>query len=194
MAPQILGHRAGPAQPVRAPRPLRLAAPAAHRHHRPGWRSSSSWRRTTATRRSMGPASSSPVRSRRSTHCKRSSPRFVIKVGRCLRAWTGAPQRQRNGPNWKPCSPKAKRLERGSISHAVTSMSAALEQLTAGMDGPNNGGHRNGKSLGWQYANHPSIRDFIRAGGHRSSGSWTTPAVELHATTLAEERGAAGRW
>jgi HK97 family phage major capsid protein len=43
---------------------------------------------------------------------------------------------------------------------------------------------RETRSLGEQFASDPAYRQFIQGGGHRRSGSWTSPMVELQAATL----------
>lgn len=47
-------------------------------------------------------------------------------------------------------------------------------------------------SMGQQFIADPKFRDFIKNGGHRRSSAWTSPAVDLHATTLTEDTGSGG--
>lgn len=81
------------------------------------------------------------------------------------------------------------------------SMSDAIEQLSAGIapqsqaspDRPRGGERR--LSPGAQFASDPNYRRFIQAGGHRATGGWTSPAVEvldLRATTFDTTAGSGG--
>lgn len=75
---------------------------------------------------------------------------------------------------------------------------AEIEKLTAGMNGPvvtpvtPTPTSRVVASIGSQFVSDTGFRDFIKAGGHRSNGAWTSPAVELHATTLDTTGGSGG--
>jgi HK97 family phage major capsid protein len=79
-----------------------------------------------------------------------------------------------------------------------SNMLAELDRLTDGMqaaqptratgDRP----ARETRSLGQQFVADARYRDFIKNGGHRQTGGWTSPAVELQATTLSEGSGSAG--
>lgn len=76
------------------------------------------------------------------------------------------------------------------------SMAGAIEQMTAGLaftpgDAPALG-RRETRSLGAQFIADENYRRFVTGGGHRRSGSWTSPAVELVATTLTEGAGSGG--
>jgi len=74
-------------------------------------------------------------------------------------------------------------------------MLAEIERLTAGMtsaSGDSRVPQRVLKSLGEQFISDAKYRDFIKANGHRASGNWTSPAVELQATTLTEAAGSGG--
>jgi HK97 family phage major capsid protein len=77
------------------------------------------------------------------------------------------------------------------------SMNAAIEHLTAGMAQPTNAAVElatagETRSLGAQFIADQNYRNFIRNGGHRRSGTWTSPAVDLQATTLTEGAGSGG--
>jgi HK97 family phage major capsid protein len=54
------------------------------------------------------------------------------------------------------------------------------------------GGGRPGAGWGDEFAMSAEFRDFITQGGHRRSGPWTSPAIEISATTLTEDPGSAG--
>lgn len=74
-------------------------------------------------------------------------------------------------------------------------LTAEIEKLSAGMTerAPNgNQPTRDTRSLGDQFVADPQYRAFIQAGGHRRTGGWTSPAVDLHATTLTEGSGSGG--
>lgn len=73
-------------------------------------------------------------------------------------------------------------------------MTAAIENLSAGLrpTSSTNGGGPVGPSIGQQFVTNPEYQQFIRYGGHRSSGAWTSPALELSATTLTEGVGSGG--
>jgi HK97 family phage major capsid protein len=74
---------------------------------------------------------------------------------------------------------------------------AEIERLTgvmhqAAADGNRAREARELRSLGQQFISDPAYRAFIKAGGHRGTSAWASPAVELHATTLSEAAGSAG--
>jgi HK97 family phage major capsid protein len=77
------------------------------------------------------------------------------------------------------------------------SMSAAIEQLTAGMR-PTSAAPtgRTGAiaTLGQSFVNDPNYRRFLASGGHRRNGGWSSPAVDvdMHATTLDTTAGSGG--
>jgi len=73
-------------------------------------------------------------------------------------------------------------------------LNAELERLTAGMrPTPTDTGGRSARlSLGQQFVADAQYRDFIKAGGHRRQGSWTSPTVDLQATTLDTSSGSGG--
>lgn len=72
------------------------------------------------------------------------------------------------------------------------SMSEAIERMTGGLSATPSNGPRDLRSLGAQFAADPDYWQFIKAGGHRRAGGWTSPAVELKATTLTEGAGSGG--
>lgn len=75
------------------------------------------------------------------------------------------------------------------------SMSAAIEQLTGSMTRPASpGAARTGetRSLGEQFVTNAQYREFIKQNGHRRTGSWTSPTVELHAATLTQDEASGG--
>jgi HK97 family phage major capsid protein len=77
-------------------------------------------------------------------------------------------------------------------------MSAEVERLTAGLASipaaqaaivaPSSI-----KSMGRQFAEHPEFRKFVKEGGHRRSGSWVSPTIDLHATTIDSTPGSGGQ-
>ena len=74
---------------------------------------------------------------------------------------------------------------------------AEIERLTAGMkDAPVVAGRRTDqpalKSMGQQFVDHAAMAEFLKQGGHRSSGAWMSPAIELQATTLDTTSGSGG--
>lgn len=78
-------------------------------------------------------------------------------------------------------------------------MTAEIARLTEGLVPDQGGRHADTpvlkpvlKSLGQQFVDDPGIRAFIKAGGHRGSGAWMSPAVELMATTLDTSAGSGG--
>lgn len=75
--------------------------------------------------------------------------------------------------------------------------SEEIARLSAGMtDGGSHGTGttptRETRSLGQQFVADKDYRTFITHGGHRRNGAWTSPAVELQATTLSEGAGSGG--
>jgi HK97 family phage major capsid protein len=87
-------------------------------------------------------------------------------------------------------------------------MVAEFERLTAGMlnegaagQNGDRGGAARGRSLGQQFIADATFQKFIKGQGHRQSGAWTSPAVEvfgdggpltMHATTLDTSVGSGG--
>lgn len=76
-------------------------------------------------------------------------------------------------------------------------MAAAIDAFTAGMPSPAlpNGDRaavQETRSLGAQFVADENYRRFISQGGHRRTSAWTSPAVELHATTLDTTSGSGG--
>jgi HK97 family phage major capsid protein len=78
-------------------------------------------------------------------------------------------------------------------------MLAELDRLTAGMEAAQPQRHGNGqqparevRSLGHQFVADAAYREFIKRGGHRVTGAWTSPGVELQATVLSEGAGSGG--
>jgi HK97 family phage major capsid protein len=53
-------------------------------------------------------------------------------------------------------------------------------------------GRTSALSIGAQFVADENYRRFIQNGGHRRAGAWTSPTVELHATTLTEGAGSGG--
>jgi HK97 family phage major capsid protein len=79
-------------------------------------------------------------------------------------------------------------------------LQAEIDRLTAGMtDRPPAGPTPSATpqtsrlSFGEQFVSNAAFRDFIKNGGHRSSGAWMSPAVELQATTLDTTSGSGGQ-
>jgi len=75
---------------------------------------------------------------------------------------------------------------------------AELERMTAGMQ-PHPAGDDDARparverrSMGQQLVESPDYRAFIKAQMHRRAGSWVSPMMELHATTLTEGAGSGG--
>lgn len=80
-------------------------------------------------------------------------------------------------------------------------LNAAINDLTSGLshDGPpavpgriRQPNAAEVRSLGAQFVGDEGYRKFIGQGGHRRSGSWTSPTVELQATTLDTTSGSGG--
>jgi HK97 family phage major capsid protein len=46
--------------------------------------------------------------------------------------------------------------------------------------------------MGQQFVDHAAMKEFLTRGGHRSSGAWMSPAIELQATTLDTSAGSGG--
>lgn len=76
-------------------------------------------------------------------------------------------------------------------------MSEEIQRLTAGMTERPSGGRTSTphetRSLGEQFVTDPQYRAFIEGQGHKGSSAWTSPAVELHATTLDTTSGSGGQ-
>jgi HK97 family phage major capsid protein len=77
---------------------------------------------------------------------------------------------------------------------------AEMDRLTAGLV-PRGGGSDDPterivkperRSLGAQFIESPDYRAFIKAQLHRRAGSWVSPTMELHATTLDSSAGSGG--
>ena len=75
-------------------------------------------------------------------------------------------------------------------------LTAEIDRLTAGMtDRPasdRQAAARSPLSFGAQFINADAWKAFIKAGGHHQNGSWTSPGVELQATTLDTSSGSGG--
>jgi HK97 family phage major capsid protein len=74
---------------------------------------------------------------------------------------------------------------------------AEIDRLTAGMvDRPAAEAARTGqpamKSMGQQFIDNDAMKAFLKNGGHRSSGAWMSPAIDLQATTLDTSAGSGG--
>jgi len=83
------------------------------------------------------------------------------------------------------------RIERAQGDSA---MLAEIGRLTEGMAQPTatDAPARDRRSLGEQFVADENYRRFIQQGGHRRTGAWTSPAVELNATTLDTTTGSGG--
>jgi HK97 family phage major capsid protein len=84
------------------------------------------------------------------------------------------------------------RIERAKADEGMT---AEIARLTEGMVvGPLNASTptRELRSMGRQFIEDESYRKFISSHGHRRSGAWMSPTVELHATTLDTTSGSGG--
>ena len=72
-------------------------------------------------------------------------------------------------------------------------MTAAFEQLTAGMTGPRRRARGGGPSLGQQIINSEVGRWLLKEQkGSFPTGAWTSPASELMAATLTEDAASGG--
>jgi len=74
-------------------------------------------------------------------------------------------------------------------------MLAEIDRLTAGMtSSPRNDRQAQHilKSMGQQLIDDPAYASFIKNAGHRGSSAWTSPMVELQATTLDTTSGSGG--
>ncbi|MGH8635802.1 MAG: phage major capsid protein, partial [Burkholderiales bacterium] len=79
-------------------------------------------------------------------------------------------------------------------------MTDAIASLTGDMTMPSAGSNVrwDGRSIGEQFAGNEEYRRFIQSGGHRRSGSWTSPAIEaigsrqMYAATLTTEPASGG--
>jgi len=73
-------------------------------------------------------------------------------------------------------------------------LTAAIDALTAGLLSPQTTPSQRTvlMSLGQQFVSDPLYRAFIKDGAHRGTSAWTSPAVELHATTLDTTSGSGG--
>jgi len=75
------------------------------------------------------------------------------------------------------------------------SLNSAIDALTSGLASrPASDGveKRVAQSLGQQFVANAQYREFIKHGGHRRTGAWASPEVELHATTLDTTSGSGG--
>jgi HK97 family phage major capsid protein len=91
------------------------------------------------------------------------------------------------------CKDLQARIER---AQGQANQTAEIERLTAGMNTETTTTHDQvqpeRRSMGQQFVENPDYRRFIRESGHRRSGSWISPTVELQATTLDTTSGSGG--
>jgi len=90
------------------------------------------------------------------------------------------------------CRALKARIERAK---ADVGMTEEIERLTAGLipqPGDSLTRVRIPKSMGQQFVESDDFKRFIKDGGHRRSGSWTSPTIELQATTLDTTTGSGG--
>ncbi len=78
-----------------------------------------------------------------------------------------------------------------------TAMSAAIDDLSSGMTAvqPPSGVHlvdADRRTIGQRFIADARYRAFIEGQGHRRTGAWNSPAVDLHATTLDTTAGSGG--
>jgi HK97 family phage major capsid protein len=79
------------------------------------------------------------------------------------------------------------------------SMSAAIDRVTGGRATTGGNGHgaggvprASGLSWGEQVVRHEAFAQFLKAGGHRTTGTWTSPSVELQGATITEDPASGG--
>lgn len=72
-------------------------------------------------------------------------------------------------------------------------MMAEIEALTRGIHEPQSAARQAPQlSLGEQFVRSAEFREFIKSGEHRRNGAWSSPAIELQATTLDTSSGSGG--
>jgi HK97 family phage major capsid protein len=80
--------------------------------------------------------------------------------------------------------------------YADSALQTEIDRLTAGMAAAcpqdTRAVRRDVRSIGEQFVTDPRYRAFIDAGLHRNAGAWSSPSVELFATTLDTSGGSGG--